>query len=428
MSDSPHPANRAGADRGVERASRGQPPEIAVFVHAAGTGAADPDWTGRVRSLGVRVLSRSELPGCERTAHGYDDLPGLLDELAALLDDRPIVLLRAGIELAPDLLEGLALALDAIDGPAVVAPLSNAHPDFNPFAGLDLPRDWDAGDARRLVELLADRSLLPSPSWPAHLLALNAAAVREIARSGKDAVDVAVAPWLFAADTRGRLTHAHRLEPHESPRPPAWADLAARISNWVSAGANPTPFGSMSSDGGTLHVSHNWGGGVAAWIDSFIDADAGTRHFRLIAEAPRSGDGCGQRLALYAGNEHRCPVDSWWLQPVIASSVEQHPQYAGILQAIRARFGISRVIVSSLIGHSLEVLQTGLPKIQVLHDHYPLWPLLSVHPVPSGLTGMVRLASLPGAQWWTRPAPRAGRAFSDPGVQGPGRSPLGLDP
>jgi GT2 family glycosyltransferase len=39
-------------------------------------------------------------------------------------------------------------------------------------------------------------------------------------------------------------------------------------------------------------------------------------------------------------------------------------------------------VVSSLIGHSLDALSTGLPTVQVLHDFYPAWPLLGIHPEP----------------------------------------------
>jgi GT2 family glycosyltransferase/glycosyltransferase involved in cell wall biosynthesis len=39
-------------------------------------------------------------------------------------------------------------------------------------------------------------------------------------------------------------------------------------------------------------------------------------------------------------------------------------------------FGVGAVLVSSLIGHSLDALRTGLPTAVVTHDYYPLWPRL----------------------------------------------------
>jgi GT2 family glycosyltransferase/glycosyltransferase involved in cell wall biosynthesis len=35
-----------------------------------------------------------------------------------------------------------------------------------------------------------------------------------------------------------------------------------------------------------------------------------------------------------------------------------------------------------LVGHSLDALKTGLPTLQILHDHFPVWPLLSIDPAP----------------------------------------------
>ena len=81
---------------------------------------------------------------------------------------------------------------------------------------------------------------------------------------------------------------------------------------------------------------------------------------------------------MYGGSELRCPIASWWLQPPIDSIVDTDPNITGILSGICRRFGIGRVFVSSLIGHSLDALRTGLPTLQVLHDHFPLWPLLGV--------------------------------------------------
>jgi GT2 family glycosyltransferase len=41
---------------------------------------------------------------------------------------------------------------------------------------------------------------------------------------------------------------------------------------------------------------------------------------------------------------------------------------------------VGRIIVSSLVGHSVDSLATGVPTLQVLHDFYPIWPLLDIHP------------------------------------------------
>jgi GT2 family glycosyltransferase len=63
-----------------------------------------------------------------------------------------------------------------------------------------------------------------------------------------------------------------------------------------------------------------------------------------------------------------------------ASTCNDHPQYREILEYIANRYGVSRVIVSSLVGHSLDALRLNCATIEVLHDFYPAWPLLAIHP------------------------------------------------
>ena len=75
------------------------------------------------------------------------------------------------------------------------------------------------------------------------------------------------------------------------------------------------------------------------------------------------------------------------LSPDIDSTAQAHDAYLEHLQAVIERFGIGRIIVSSLIGHSLDCLKTGLPTLQVLHDFYPLWPFLDYDPEPLTVGG-----------------------------------------
>ena len=132
----------------------------------------------------------------------------------------------------------------------------------------------------------------------------------------------------------------------------------------------------------TLHITHSWGGGVAQWLKSFIETDLEQRNFQLRSEDPQSDLGYGQKLCLYAGNELRCPIASWWLTPAIESITDRNTGYQDILTEICGRYGIGRVFVSSLVGHSIDAFRSGLPTLQILHDHFPVWPLLSVNPQP----------------------------------------------
>jgi len=155
--------------------------------------------------------------------------------------------------------------------------------------------------------------------------------------------------------------------------------LGVRLQAWLDAGA-PVLTAGVATTPATLHITHSWGGGVARWVGDFVRADTYGKHLQLRAESPQSGLGAGQRLALYTGDRLECPLATWWLQPPIQSVEASNETYRKVLEHIIARYGVGEVIVSSLVGHSLDALGTGLPTVQVLHDHFPLWPLLSVHP------------------------------------------------
>ena len=325
--------------------------------------------------------------------------------------DHPLLLLKEGLQTTPKLEHDLFALLRELEskagGPVVLTALSNADPGINPWAGLPTATA-DATDPevlQNLVALLGPGQVHDWNRWPDHVVLLSAAAVEALAlpdttrgnalsRLQEAAGRLVLADSLYLHDPRLPLGRSHELQPHEERRPPAWGALTERLDNWLRNDASLTDPDSPSADlaehlgravtasAATLHVTHSWGGGVARWTETFIDADPPGVNFQLRAEGPETGAGCGQRLSLYLGNRLQTPVASWWLQPPILSSAEEHPAYREILRELLGRYGIGRVIVSSLVGHSLDALATGLPTIQVLHDYYPRWPLLGVHPEP----------------------------------------------
>ncbi len=70
------------------------------------------------------------------------------------------------------------------------------------------------------------------------------------------------------------------------------------------------------------------------------------------------------------------PLRSAPLSDPIASTRSTHRTYKEFLDGILRDFRVDAVFVSSLIGHSLDALRTGLPTIHFVHDFYPMWPLL----------------------------------------------------
>lgn len=125
--------------------------------------------------------------------------------------------------------------------------------------------------------------------------------------------------------------------------------------------------------GAVLHISHSWGGGLERWIGDFHAADDASVHLILksvgIREAP------AQALALHVGQDP-VPIKQWSLTTPFQSTSLGSYEYRQILQEIQSAFDLSCVMVSTLIGHSLDLYDVDVPIVQVLHDYYPWCPPL----------------------------------------------------
>ncbi len=346
----------------------------------------------------------------------------LLCEFLALHPGRPLLIQSPWVHLHPADAEALVRVANALGNATVLSVLSNADPGMNPFAGLDTSVCVQAEGGKHaallrrtagLVRLLGSGKLHCLDHWPHHLLYFSPAAIKLLAEPAitakqarehllRAAGQILVSDSLFALSTGHTLDHGPALQAHEQLRPAPWGDLSALLQDWLAKDITPAtrPFNTLRpGHNATLHITHSWGGGVAQWVESFIATgtnratgvgieleEAGNdfprSNFQLRSEGPQSGLGAGQRLCLYSGNELGAPIASWWLSPVIQSVTTGHPHYGEILAWICRRHGIGRIIVSSLVGHSLDALRTSLPTIQVLHDFFPGWPLLGVHPGP----------------------------------------------
>jgi len=365
-----------------------------LFLHARDTAAPEAPVLEALAAHGLPLYSQLDLEGVTRTAAGLDRIGALCTELAERAPRRALVLLRTSLAPSGEALRDLANLLERAPDPGVYTTFSNAHPDTNPWAGLDAG-SIDRQTRERLVALLGAGRLFPLSRWPDHLLALTPGAVRELAdpalrwaaapgRLRQRLVAPELADWIYVEEKDRDPANGERLAPHEERRPAAWGALAERLQDWLAmlrdtasaAPALPSPGRAPV----TLHVTHSWGGGVAAWVRSFIDGDPDGLHLQLRSEGPQTGQGAGQRLSLYLGNQLDAPLDRWWLQPPIRAVDTLHGPYREALEETCSRYGVGRIIVSSLVGHSLDALRMELPTVQVLHDAFPAWPLLSIHP------------------------------------------------
>jgi GT2 family glycosyltransferase/glycosyltransferase involved in cell wall biosynthesis len=126
-----------------------------------------------------------------------------------------------------------------------------------------------------------------------------------------------------------------------------------------------------------LHVIHDLGGGSAKWLADYVGADHDRANLVLKSFAFDSAAGGG--LALFANPGDESPIKAWRFSSPIAATTVSHGQYRAALDEIVAGYGVDALLVSSLIGHSLEVLETGLPTLVVNHDYFPYCPSINLH-------------------------------------------------
>lgn len=126
-----------------------------------------------------------------------------------------------------------------------------------------------------------------------------------------------------------------------------------------------------------LHLSHSWGGGIEYWIRSFFQADKNFNNIVLKSFGTPSLS--GQRLALYTNIESENPDHIWNLtNPIHATSITNQ-EYRGILNKIISDYKVKSILISSFIGHSLDILNTKLKTGVICHDFYPLCPAVNIY-------------------------------------------------
>lgn len=123
-----------------------------------------------------------------------------------------------------------------------------------------------------------------------------------------------------------------------------------------------------------LHVGHSWGGGLGRWMEDFTAAD--TTHNHLVLRSIGDLTGFGQTIALYRSTALDIPIRSWTLaEPIVSINMASY-EYLGIIEELVSLYNVESVVVSSLVGHSMDILRTSLPTTVVLHDFFPFCPAL----------------------------------------------------
>ena len=310
------------------------------------------------------------------------DALAVIETVAARFPGEDLVLLRADLALPEWAIERL---LKALDQPAVLGalPLDRA-PTRTP-----LPAPATAIDAQQIDAACfawSQRSLFDDRAFPADLPALSAwhgERLRELGAAklrARDALDagglrVVVLDHFYIDDANASASKASASDPRDPLPPSPLAALRASLAEALAAKGTPSSAG-LDRRPVLLHILHAWGGGAQRWVSDYAHADRSAHHLVLIARGSAARRTHGEWLELRDARLDTPPLRRWALPRPIADSVLGDAAYRELLQEVIAAHGVDAILVSSLIGHSFDVLRSGLPTLCVVHDHYPLWPRL----------------------------------------------------
>jgi len=300
-------------------------------------------------------------------ADATDPAVAALRAVVAAYPGRRVLLLDVAATFAASTRQRLLAAAAAVDAD-VWSPLADDMAEFDPRVA-DGPGAAD--DLDGWAWLLGDRSLPATGLWS-----------RRCSLWTADAAAIAAADPEFSAarlpsGLRGALCDAAYVgtaatSPADAAaRLPATAVVASRLHG---RGAPPALPG-LDERPVLLHVIHGWGGGAERFVRDYSRSDRRFRHLVLRAVGGSGRRRYGEALELLVDVD-AAPIRRWPLATPIAATAFDSAEYREILQSIRDDFAVASILVSSLIGHSLDALRSGLPTAVVGHDYYPLWPRL----------------------------------------------------
>ncbi len=327
------------------------------------------------------------------------DAGAALRTAAAAYPGDDLILLRGGTSLPSYWCERLLRALGE-DDVLVVSPLDNADTARSP---LPEGSGSDASPARidALCYAYGRRQLLDWPTVSPLLSAWCGARLRPVGpgqigpdkispdKTGADkigAAQLAVATrrgvlldHLYVADALRALRGPPAQPPGGDPLPPSpLGELREAVASALERDAadSTTGYAGLDRKPVVLHVLHGWGGGSERFVRDLAAADSERHHLVLVARGNFPRRCYGEVLELLDGAMSAPPLRRLVLPNPIRSTALNHRSWSEFLSEVITEFGVTAIIVSSLIGHSLDALRTGLPTVIVGHDFYPLWPLL----------------------------------------------------
>lgn len=370
---------------------------LAVVCLPNAQGRLDTQWLESLRQNSPnqrlytlpRLAKRHDLIALEALELGR---PGWLKTLSEALIE-PALVLRSGLTPPPSLNSRLQALIRRGHLPSVIALPGNHAPALNPLS--QLGGDFELEGIDGLMWNVSQASVMAiEPHLEAHIQAALVMPVNQTRQTDASQSGLALTDCCYVVDPAKALRSDQALSPMTRD---ALGVARARLERLAKADYKRLPPIGLDGKPVTLHISHDWGGGIARWIQDLYRHDATGHHLVLASTAPPDSAQYGQKLVLYAHGPGHAPIQECWLDPVIADTCAHHEGYDAFLKWLLGRFGIGRIMVSSLIGHSLDCLTQDCPTAEILHDFYPASPVLDVdplsyHPPDQGfdLDGLIR--------------------------------------
>lgn len=126
-----------------------------------------------------------------------------------------------------------------------------------------------------------------------------------------------------------------------------------------------------------LHISMDWGGGVHKWIDDYINCHSQYHHLVLTSCGELYRHQHGEQYRLFWQGTDGFELDCIQMNRPIKATAVSNEEYQANLARIIKEWDVQGLVVSTLIGHAMDCLNTGLPTLRVMHDYFPHWPLLN---------------------------------------------------
>ncbi|HEY0231698.1 MAG TPA: glycosyltransferase [Dokdonella sp.] len=338
---------------------------LRVCVYA--TSAADAATLAKLRdrlprdarlALAGACTASEAWPEAERLTEVEHGAPPIEVAIAAArrFPGEHLILLRADLALPEFACERL---LRALDGAHVLGAVALDSAQRRP-----LPREQastaDAAHIDALCYAWSDRRLCDDPYFfagaPAWLCAWHGARLAELGPERLRERDAVEASGLRIV----LLDHLYVQTSTTLAEPPAERDPRDPEP--------PSPLAPLQQHGFAVEAER--------WVRDYAAADSSAHHLVLVARGSFARRRHGEWLELHDGSPASTPLRRWPLPRPIADTALGDASYRDLFAGIVRDYCVDAIVVSSLIGHSLDALRSGLPLYCIVHDHYPLWPAL----------------------------------------------------